>query len=500
MFPEIVLGPPGTGKTTTLLNLVDEEFARGTAADRIGYVSFTKKAASEAVLRACERFSLERSQLRYFRTLHSMCFNALGMSNSDVFEGKKVVEFGDWIGYPLREMRLSDDGSTFGFTPADRALFMENLARVRLVSLREQYDTFDDRLPWSLVDRIHRALVQFKHDQSLLDYTDMLQEFVDSDYSPSLEALFVDEAQDLSLLQWAVVRKLSQGCRRVVIAGDDDQAIYRWAGAAVEHFVDMPGQARVLSQSWRCPAVVQSLSQELIERVGHRRPKAWKPRAGEGLLGRVQKFEEVDLSGKDILILARNAFVLRDIQDTLRADGIIYEYQGHTSVSQGILEAVKSWEQLRRGDEITADEARHVYDYMSSGKGVRRGYKTLPGLPPSQPVSLDYLTRAGGLMRSEIWHEALDRIPPEETRYMLRARQKGESLVSGKPRVRLSTIHGAKGGEAEHVVVMRDMAQRTYDELQVSPEDEARVFYVAVTRAKTRLTVVAPRGNMSYDV
>ena len=42
---KIILGPPGTGKTHNLLNLVEEELAKGTPPDRIAFLAFTKKAA-----------------------------------------------------------------------------------------------------------------------------------------------------------------------------------------------------------------------------------------------------------------------------------------------------------------------------------------------------------------------------------------------------------------------------------------------------------------------
>lgn len=496
---EIVVGPPGCGKTTTLLGMVEKEIENGTSPDSVGYVSFTKRAATEAVERACAKFRLTPRDLPNFRTLHSTCFRALGIGSGDVLEGKKLREFGDWLGVEFSTYVSTEEGSTAGFTQADRALFMENLARVRRVPLRQQFDEYHDDLTWSFVDYVSRGLEKFKRDRNLVDYTDMLERFTQSTWAPRVEVLFVDESQDLSLLQWEVVSRLSHSARRVVIAGDDDQAIYKWAGAAVDYFVNMPGHVRVLGKSWRVPRSVQIAANDIISRVKSRREKDWSPKDEDGVVSRVASVDQIDFLDGEILILARNNVFLRPLEADLRRDGVLYEYKGRSSVSQDILDAVRLWEHLRKGNKVEAKEVSKVYEYMSAGVGYARGSRKLPGFSSDDLVGIPDLRERGGLLTDDIWHRALDRIPPDEVVYMLKILRRGEKLT-GRPRVRLSTIHGSKGGEADHVVLLTDVARRTHDEFYQSPEDEARVWYVAATRAKSRLSVVSPSSSRSYDV
>lgn len=496
MTPEIILGPPGTGKTTTLLNIVDEELAIGTPPDRIGYFSFTKKAAKEAIERACKKFNLSPKDLPYFRTLHSMCFYTLGLSNADVFEGKKIEEFGDWIGVKLSQSLKMDDSTLFGFSEGDRALHMENMARVMCVPLRQLYDQYHDGLSWTFVDRISRGLVKYKTAKNLIDYTDMLSMFANGDWAPQLEVLIIDEAQDLSLLQWKVVEKLASRSSRVVVAGDDDQAIYRWAGAAVEFFVGMRGEARVLGQSWRVPPEIQRMSNDVIRNVKNRREKSWSPKEGVGEITRVSSIFDIDYTGSDVLVLARNVFSLRKLSSHLKREGHQFDLRSFPSVKPSVIGAVRRWEDLRKGKQITVEDAKFLYEQMSSGKGVRRGYKKLPGHADELEIDLDWLKQNGGLLTDKPWFEALDRIPRDESNYIRAIIQRGETL--GKSNIRLSTIHGSKGGEADHVILIPDMAKRTHQEMLINPEDESRVWYVGITRTRQKLTLVKPSDKLHY--
>jgi len=143
-----------------------------------------------------------------------------------------------------------------------------------------------------------------------------------------------------------------------------------------------------------------------------------------------------------------------------------------------------------------------LYSFMR-GNGVRvgRGFKTIKA-DESAFLSLEQLQQQHGLLATADmdWQTALDRLPDVDRAYLNALLRRGEDLEE-MPRIKLSTIHGAKGGEASNVVVFSDLTAAADTSMQISPDILHRVFYVAVTRTKQNLFIVEPETyQRSYNL
>ena len=323
---KIILGPPGTGKTHNLLNLVEQELAKGTSPDRIAFVAFTKKAATEARDRAMKKFKLEEQHLPYFRTLHSFAFHQLGLTKSEVMSRDNYKEFAKTFGMDLGS--VTDGAEAGGVVTTDNILINEiNLARMKCMDLEHHYNTSNlQDMSWHSLLRAQRSLEEFKKKKEVFDFTDMIELYLDSGPVPKLEVVFVDEAQDLCKLQWRMINKLTENARKVYVSGDDDQAIYNWAGADVRYFIKLPGEVETLKQSFRCSKVIQNLSGRIINRVKFRRVKQWKGTDRNGFVQYHNYPEGVDLRGDGSwLVMARTNYMLDEIERDIRLQGMLYK-------------------------------------------------------------------------------------------------------------------------------------------------------------------------------
>jgi len=310
----IILGPPGTGKTTTLLNLVEEFLRAGTDIKKIGYFSFTKKAAWEATHRAEEKFMLDQKDIPYFRTLHSLAFRMLGVKKERVMKSADYSDFGKKCGIPIKVASWKEDNGIF--SSDNEYLRIINQARVKEIPVLDQYDKNRHGLDIErdLLYLLDQELKRYKKEKGLIDYDDMLEQFVEQDVSPSFDVLFIDEAQDLSPLQWRMVRTLWAKADKTYIAGDDDQAIFKWAGADVDTFIALKEEVDhvdTLSQSYRIPGgPIHELSQDIIRKVTNRYDKYYLPRQEMGDLTRYSDLTQVDMSQGEWLVLSSANYFL----------------------------------------------------------------------------------------------------------------------------------------------------------------------------------------------
>jgi superfamily I DNA/RNA helicase len=175
-----IFGPPGTGKTTTLLNMVDDALEKGTHPHSIAFLAFTRKAANEARDRAAIRFNLNpKTDLIHFRTLHSLALTMTDIRSEQVMQESHFRELSRSIGVKLGGNKASnfDDDIPSMVASNDPVLGLINLARLRKVSLREQYNISNIEQDWNTVNYVDKCLRKYKATMNLYDFTDMLEEF-----------------------------------------------------------------------------------------------------------------------------------------------------------------------------------------------------------------------------------------------------------------------------------------------------------------------------------
>lgn len=498
-----LFGPPGTGKTTSLLRVVKMRINDGLTPSQICFISFTRKAANEAKSRAMDQFDLQDHDLPWFRTLHSLAFSQLGYNKNQIMGLGDYIKLCEILNLRITYKTMNDDGTFAGQTLGDRLFFAENMARARMIPLMEYWESLpDEDLLWPELERLSKTLAEYKQTHGKVDFTDIIHEFCERGECPPCQVLIVDEAQDLSPLQWRMVERMMSVIPEVYVAGDDDQAIFRWAGADVEKLIKLPGNREVLGVSFRVPRTVQVVANRIVSRIDSRVEKDWDARDEDGTVEYLNELESIDMSKGTWLLLARNSYLLDEYSQHCLREGFMFTSQRDSAMKWESFMSIRCWETLRSGGRVHASSVKMMYDLMTTRVGVTYGFKgKVAELPDRQLVDmLDLRNKYGLCYGSEIpWNVCLDKMSLQESGFFLAAIVRGEKF-GDEPRIKISTIHGAKGGEAENVVILSDMAWRTYQEYQKFPDDEHRVWYVAVTRTKQNLYVIQPKTNLCYEV
>jgi len=489
-----IYGPPGTGKTTKLINYVKTFYKLGTPLEKIGYFAFTTKAATEAINRMLETYKyLQKKDLKYLQTLHSLAFHRLGMKKSEVMQDEHYEDIGRKLGIEVTV--YSNGQESTGFVDSDSEYFnLINAARIKEIPIEKEYNTgmYSYELEKNLLHILDKELTNYKESFKLYDFTDMIERFNVAKMCPKYDVVFVDEAQDLSPIQWKMVDILRENSKYVILAGDDDQAIYGWAGADVKQFQDIESKKDIiLPQSHRVPQAVQHVADQILNRIpdDRRIKKNWKARDEEGIVNYVTSIEDVPLNTGDWLILSRTNDRLTKLKPILRDMGIYFQFKGRKSFKSTLFRSILNYTRWQnKGEKLSLSEVRDVLDCVPYNHALNEERL--------------YDLKEFGFSNTQRWFDVFT-VDPEECLY-IREMLRQEEELHRDARVELSTIHSAKGGEATNVLLILDNTKtiREATEKSLAKEDEEhRVWYVGVTRTLQNLYILtAKKEAKGYDI
>ena len=490
----IIYGPPGTGKTHTLLGHI-EKFLETTDPDKIGYFTFSKNAAIEGKERATIKFKLSFDDLPYFQTLHSFCFNQLGLSKDQVMKEKHYKDLGEKMGIEIEGTQQDEDHDSV-FYSKNPYVQLINVARSKEIDPVKYYHLTDNpKISLNKLEIISDELERYKEQHGLIDFPDMIEKFLESGVSPKLRVMFVDEAQDLSLIQWKLVRKIEEASTDSFIAGDDDQGIYKWNGAHVNTFINLEGTRKVLEQSYRVPRKPFDLADKIISRVKNRVEKKYYPKESDGHVERCPHLSQIDFSYGKWLVLTTANYMLNSVGEILDEKGLYWQRRNSTPRVKNIYEIIQKWDELRTGVPLHYNDIKKIKAKMNKNWDK----KLFKAMVKDQFYGIDELKEKYGLQTEAEWQEALDELGNEDIRKITKLIKAGEDL-SSTPRISISTIHGVKGNERENVVINTELSGAAYDEYQKNPDDTHRLFYVACTRTENNLFIIEPQRKKAYDI
>jgi DNA helicase-2/ATP-dependent DNA helicase PcrA len=478
-----ILAGAGTGKTTTITRRIACQVA--TAAftpQQIVAVTFTTKAAGElsARLRALGVEGVRAS------TFHSAALSLLRHFRGDpgrILNSKAIL---------LRRIGNGLPGA-YRFRPAgDLATEIEWAKNRRLTpeTYREGLGDHEPPIPPDLSHRVFREYERRKAAEELLDFEDLLERTVrlleEDDHARAAvherwRAFTVDECQDVNLLQQSLLDLWLGERDELCAVGDDYQAIYGFTGASAKWLLALPERfphARVvkLERNYRSTPEVLELTNRLVPRLGGSAktlaptlPAGPEPVTGLDLdvVAHVRQLREGGVPLEQMAVLVRTNARTTEFEEAFHDAGI--PFQGASLLAR--------------------DAARQLLKALRSLRGpaaeIVRELAVRQGLLAEVPDKLGEReqTRQADLTRlvrlaDEFGGDVDGFVDSLHERF-------GESAGRG---VHLLTLHRAKGLEWE-AVLLPHVEEGELPIRRGDVDEERRLFYVGLTRAKQHLLI-----------
>ncbi|MFC7021231.1 MULTISPECIES: UvrD-helicase domain-containing protein [Haloarcula] len=564
-----LFGGPGSGKTTALLDRVEEILEDDDVEFRdVLVVSYTRAAAAEIRERLAERLDLSPRALRgNVSTMHAKAYELLNLSRGDVVGETDKEEFCEQFGLEFEDeyegsRRRSARSTTLGNKIIATSQWLQRTRR----DVADWYDVpfkWDDeevRLPPEIDDRAQtgnkytptwptdddrvdvpnaiRAWRTYKGDNDLTGFADMLERVAQRSLLPNVDYLIIDEFQDITTLQYDVYQEWKPHMRRVLIAGDDDQVVYAWQGADPDLLLEeVVTQDEILPNSYRLPSRILNVVNREVRHIEKRQEKDLNPRKEGGRVEAVQNPSMFDLSrnvtktveqsDETVMVLFRARYQMFQFMDEFIGNGIPFSCLTDQRMwTDRLTQYVRAVEAMENDEPLTVLQGRRLADMLADsafGTGERDDFfEALEDLEDEH--------EADDIAEIELDPDVVrDHVPfvpdPASAADMLRkvtnfqersvdAYFTGDYRSMDPNRVRLGTIHSAKGREADHVFVATDLTEKVVEQMaatidqkgievpsveeftkHTSPvpiltDNERRVFYVGMSRARERLVLM----------
>lgn len=379
-----------------------------------------------------------------------------------------------------------------------------------------------------IVQRAYTASLDLTK-RKTIDFPDMgwLPLVLDLQPPSRYRAILLDEAQDVNPNQLEMVERLLVPGGRIIAAGDLNQQIYGWRGAVGDAVWARlrdhhKASSLPLTTTWRCDRAIVAEANQLVPGLRAR------PDAGDGLVSSMPEADfhnVVDTIDGSVFVLSRtNAELLRvalemwrkrtpfnvrqSVDVLLPLKGVLRkllkgDVRQPVATKKTALDDAAIEDTLHRFHlRLQQSEARVARTFVTlAAEKVDRGFVAF-----RQSIAAWYMTEMmkANAAGSSTWAERID----EQHRMLLYCLNyvadpwEIEGLLDGIYSfddtcwITLSTVHKAKGLEADHVFLLRETFMRYQNRkdregrLIEIPQEEENILYVAITRAKRTLTWV----------
>ena len=545
-YIEKIFGAPGTGKTYTLVERLQGHLNKNCPFDQTLTVSFTRVAARHIQGRISKKNKFTEKELtRNVRTIDSYLMNKIREDKEICYWSYFLKEF-----YGVKTEKEINDDKRYAFNDAMNII---DQGRIRegdgIENILKHYDSLGyTKVQRRSLIRLYESYENYKKNHLKMDWIDVKYKALqDKVRFENNIVLMVDEVQDCNRLEWLVINKLIAVSENVYVAGDDDQAIYRFKGGEVKTFLKLNAdKTTVLDKSPRLNKNIWELAQKIIHLIpeDRRQEKKYSPenenkykmphcglihqfRNKESfeknyldmsitdpevpihwlILARINKIVDMRYSQESYSwsqILAKNYFTWEVIDDS---NGTSTGVERGTSpnVPRDQINGIETWLSLQKGELIP-------------GKNVKEFYKIIPAnfikdRKKTSLISKDSIILNDGKynyddLKSKFYFEANINAPWSEIinlkpknkdhyvnyiKYLEKIFENGNYKKSKK--ILLSTIHGAKGLEAANTILNCDWTYKPYETYckgEENRDDEIKIFYVGATRTKYNLFLYQP--------